>query len=154
MRSLSPKMYLTRPWVINTVLLLISIVFSVAAFIAVDYVYTATVNRRRKNTVQKNTCRLPDPVRHHAFQFNCTGLTTWGASVYEISINSLGFRDEKNREVLQKDTKPLILMLGDSFTEGCVPGATPMSAGSRQAYLHMTSLMEVCRATRPPATSM
>jgi hypothetical protein len=114
-------MYLTRQWIINTVLIVISIIFSAAAFIAIDYVYTAAVHRRRINTVQNNTCRLLDPVRHHAFRTNCTGLTTWGAGEYEISTNSLGFRDDKIREVPKKSTQPRILMLGDSFTEGLCP---------------------------------
>jgi len=121
MHSPPPKMPLAHPWIINTILLLISIVFGASAFVAFDYIRTAALNRRRINTVKSSQCRLPDPVRHHAFQPNCTGLTTWGSGVYEISTNSLGFRDERVRQVPRRDPRPRILMLGDSFTEGLCP---------------------------------
>jgi hypothetical protein len=59
-------------------------------------------------------------VRHHAFKPNCTDTGIWGRDSYDFSTNSLGFRDEKVRDVPLTDVRPRILMLGDSFTEGKV----------------------------------
>jgi hypothetical protein len=105
----------------NAMLALASVVFSGVAFLAIDYGYTAVSNRRQTQTAQANRCRVPDPVRHHVLQPNCTGLTSWGAEAYEISTNSLGFRDEKIRQVPLANPRPRILVLGDSFTEGLCP---------------------------------
>jgi hypothetical protein len=114
-------MHRARPWIVNAILLLISVSFSLAAFIAIDYVYTSAMNRRRTTTAKISQCRLPDPERHHAFQPNCTALTAWGSVEYRISTNNLGFRDEKVRDVPLRAERPRILILGDSFTEGLCP---------------------------------
>jgi hypothetical protein len=66
-------------------------------------------------------CGVRDPVLHHAFKPNCTAEYPWGGSWYPFSTNSLGFRDERVREVPQADTRPRILILGDSMTEGMLP---------------------------------
>jgi hypothetical protein len=100
-------------------LLLVSIAFSAAIFLVLDWFHTTKV-KRTASPFAKNLCRAPDPVRHHAFRPNCTDTSIWGRDTYEFATNSLGFRDEKVREVPLTDTPPRILMLGDSFTEGKV----------------------------------
>ena len=62
--------------------------------------------------------RGSDPVRHHAFKPNCAFTDQWGRNSYPFATNSLGFRDERVREVPLADAQPRILMLGDSQTEG------------------------------------
>ena len=57
-------------------------------------------------------------MRHHAFKPNCASVYQWGGDSYEFFTNSLGFRDERIREVPLADARPRILVLGDSFTEG------------------------------------
>jgi len=42
----------------------------------------------------------------------------WGGDSFELITNSLGFRDDRVREVPLAEAQPRILMLGDSFTEG------------------------------------
>jgi len=101
-------------------LLLVSIAFSAAAFLTLDWLRTAAIQRaqRTARATGKLRCLVRDPVRHHAFKPNCTAIEQWGADKYEFRTNGLGFRDEKIREVALADTRPRILMLGNSFTEG------------------------------------
>src|SRR5208283_3237928 len=49
------------------------------------------------------------------------GIEHWGKNSYEFFTNSLGFRDDRIRQVPLTDAKPRILMLGDSFTESKTP---------------------------------
>ena len=98
-------------------LLLMGIGLSLVAFLTLDYVRSAAMVRRAKAAAQ-NTCRVSDPVIHHAMKPNCTFVQRWGHETYDYSTNSLGFRDEKVREVPLADPRPRILLLGDSFTEG------------------------------------
>src|SRR5271157_4959745 len=107
-----------RPRRMKLILLLASLAFSAVAFLALDWFRTATIQRLSKSTVKPNSCGVPDPVRHHALKPNCATARRWGSDSYEFSTNSLGFRDEKIREVPLADARPRILMLGDSFTEG------------------------------------
>src|SRR5208283_1536198 len=98
-------------------LLLVGLVCSAAVFLTLDWFRTTTIQRSAASRLMK-PCRVRDPVRHHATQPNCSCTESWGANPYEIFTNSLGFRDEKVREVPLADARPRILMLGDSFTEG------------------------------------
>ena len=63
-------------------------------------------------------CEVRDPVRYHAFRPNCAAVNHWGKDSYPFFTNSLGFRDDKVRDIPLTDTRPRILVLGDSFTEG------------------------------------
>ena len=49
---------------------------------------------------------------------DCHFVEHWGHDTYDYFTNSLGFRDEKIRDVPVTDARPRILILGDSFTEG------------------------------------
>jgi hypothetical protein len=98
-------------------LLALGIVFSLAAFLALDYVRSAAILHRAKAATQ-NTCRVSDPLIHHAMKPNCAFVQRWGHDTYNYFANSLGFRDEKVREVPLIDPRPRTLLLGDSFTEG------------------------------------
>jgi hypothetical protein len=99
-------------------LLLLSIAFSVAAFLALDWIVSRPILRRAQAAAKQNPCRVPDPVRHHAMKANCFFIAHWGHASYNYYTNSLGFRDEKIRDVPLTDSRPRILFLGDSFTEG------------------------------------
>ena len=96
-------------------LLLTGLVFAAVVFLSLDWFHTAAMQRAVSSA---NHCKVPDPVRHHAFQPNCTAVEHWGGNSFEFVTNSLGFRDEKVREVPLADAQPRVLMLGDSFTEG------------------------------------
>jgi hypothetical protein len=100
---------------IKLALLLASIVFSLAAFLALDFLRTAI--RGSAAASKTANCRVSDPVRHHALKPNCAFRVHWGKDWYDFSTNSLGFRDESIRQVPLTDNRPRILMLGDSFTE-------------------------------------
>lgn len=102
-------------------LLLASIVFSVGAFLVIDWVRTAAITRLAKARAGTSNCRISDPVRHHSYKPNCSFKDHWGKEWFDFSTNSLAFRDKKVRQVPLTDTKPRILLLGDSFTEGQVP---------------------------------
>jgi hypothetical protein len=101
-------------------LLLVSVAFSAAAFLALDWFCTAAIQRHPKTAVKPNVCRARDPIRDHALRPNCASTDQWGKDSYDYFTNSLGFRDEKIREVPLADARPRILLLGDSFTEGMV----------------------------------
>ncbi len=107
-----------RQRAMKLILLVASIVLSVAAFLTLDWFRSAAIRRSTQSGVKQKNCGVPDSVRHHAFKPNCASVYHWGGDSYEFSTNSLGFRDERVREVLVADARPRILMLGDSFTEG------------------------------------
>ncbi len=106
---------------VKLTLFLVSLAFSAAALIAFDYFYSGASHRNSPAAFTQHVCRVPDPVRHHALKPNCASAEEFGGSSYEFSTNSLGFRDERVREVSVADTRPRILVLGDSFTEGMLP---------------------------------
>jgi hypothetical protein len=99
-------------------LLLLSIAFSIVAFLGLDWIRTAAITRSAMAKAGSISCRISDSVRHHAYKPDCSFTDHWGKDWYSFSTNSLGFRDEKVREVPVTDDKPRILLLGDSFTEG------------------------------------
>jgi len=103
---------------IKLFMLLLSIAFSIVAFLVLDWIRTAAITRVGNARAAASNCRIPDPVRHHAYKPDCSFSDHWGKAWYDFSTNSLGFRDEKIREVPFTDAKPRILLLGDSFTEG------------------------------------
>jgi hypothetical protein len=106
---------------LKLLLLLAAILFSLTAFLSLDWLHSTGLHRSSQTGVAPNNCRIRDAVRHHALQPNCTAVYPWGSGTYQFNTNSLGFRDEKVREVPLADTKPRILILGDSMTEGMLP---------------------------------
>ena len=108
----------TRQLRMKLALLLASIFLSAAGFLAMDWVRSAAIRRSSASIGKLKNCGVPDPVRHHAFKPNCTAVYPWGGDSYEFVTNSLGFRDEKIRQVPLAGAQPRILILGDSFTEG------------------------------------
>jgi len=108
---------LRRP-LIRLLLLLLGLMFGVAAFLALDWIHTTPILRSLESTGENGNCRISDPVRHHALKANCASVGHWGSNSYQFFTNSLGFRDEKIREVAPVADRPRILVLGDSFTEG------------------------------------
>lgn len=126
------NVFRARPRVMKFVLVLGSCAFSAAAFITCDYFYSRVVLKNsRQNTVlqdpgstvsrgDSSRCRTADPVLFYAFKPNCATLKGWGRDSYEFFTNSLGFRDEKIRQIPLADARPRLLLLGDSFTEGMV----------------------------------
>ncbi len=107
-------------------LLLLSIGFCAAVFLLMDYRHTAKALHSSNLTVKSQavgfpiheSCEIMDPFRHHVFRPDCSAVNHWGKDPYPFFTNSLGFRDDKVRDVPLTDTRPRILVLGDSFTEG------------------------------------
>jgi hypothetical protein len=99
-------------------LLLISLLFCVVVFVALDALYSSLF---RKSSVPTPSelfgCLGRDATRVLALQPDCSCTRAWGRERYSLTTNSLGFRDEKVRDVPLTDPRPRILMLGDSFTE-------------------------------------
>ena len=60
-------------------------------FVGLEFVYSSIV-RGRSASGLKNPCRIPDPVRQHAFAPNRTALERWGKDSYPFATNSLCFR--------------------------------------------------------------
>jgi len=63
--------------------------------------------------------RSLSPVYHHDLYPNRSiDGARWGPRLYALRTNSLGFRDERVREVALRSDAHRILFMGDSFTEG------------------------------------
>jgi hypothetical protein len=103
---------------IELMLFLAFLAFGAIAFVTLDRVYSALIFRQAQSIGEIKTCGVPDPVRHHAFKPNCESTEYWGGGSYKFFSNSLGFRDQKIREVPLADARPRILILGDSYVEG------------------------------------
>ncbi len=102
-------------------LLLISLAFSLVLFLILDGIHTAQMQRAgHSSNGPVDPCRIHDPVRYHALKPNCTQTDYWGTDSYQLTTNSLGFRDKQVRDVPLTDPRPRILILGDSFAEGKV----------------------------------
>ncbi len=99
-------------------LFLCSLVFSAVAFIALDYGYSKVILGSAVSGGPHGFCFSRDPVRAFAFQPNCSCIRPWLGNSYEFNTNSLGFRDERIREVPLTSSRPRILVLGDSAPEG------------------------------------
>jgi len=99
-------------------LLLATFGFCLLLFLALDWCATYAVHRRAASAANQANCRVADPVLHHALKPNCAFVEHWGHESYNYFTNSLGFRDERIRQVELTDPRPRILLLGDSFTEG------------------------------------
>lgn len=103
---------------IKLTLFLGSLIVSVAAFLAIDYAYSKVVLGSAVSGGAHGFCFSRDPVRAFAFLPNCSCIRPWLGNSYEFKTNSLGFRDETNRDVPAASSRPRILVLGDSAPEG------------------------------------
>jgi hypothetical protein len=89
--------------------------------------------------------RVFHPYYHHSFSRNTTFTERWGDQAYVIHTNSLGFKDERIRNIpLHADSgRTRIVVLGDSFVEGIgvpyeqtFPGLVQQRLGSRFEILN------------------
>jgi hypothetical protein len=103
---------------LKLLLFVASLLISAAAFVTFDYFYTATILGAAVSGGPHGFCFSRDPVRSFAFQPNCTCIRPWLGNSYEFNTNSLGFRDERVRDVPSFSTRPRVLILGDSAPEG------------------------------------
>jgi hypothetical protein len=103
-------------------LLLLSVSFCIALFLALDWFRTALVQRSALRLTGKGLgCfSVNDLTRVFSLKPDCSCVRAWGGERYTLMTNSLGFRDKEIREVPLDDAKPRVLVLGDSFTEGMV----------------------------------
>lgn len=63
--------------------------------------------------------RTKHKLYHHDLKPDMTyDRAQWGKNIYEVTTNSLGFKDHIQREVAMKPDRHRILFVGDSFTEG------------------------------------
>jgi hypothetical protein len=104
----------------KVLLLLVSIVFSAAGFLVLDWFHSRAIMRvaRKKPPL---TCGAGDPLHGNPFKPNCSCIMPWGAAPFEFSTNSLGLADERVRQVPLRDERPRLLILGNSFTQGSGP---------------------------------
>ncbi len=62
--------------------------------------------------------RVRSEAYHHTFAANRRVTEAWGNARYRYATNSLGFKDSEPRTVDLRGSRPKVLFLGDSFTEG------------------------------------
>ena len=116
----SASKYLGRQRRLRLALFLVSLFLSAAALLAFDYFYSKAILRSSPSSDTQGYCFSRDPMRHHAFQPNCSCMRPWLRDSFEFVTNSLGFRDEAIRPVPLADDRPRILILGDSATQGMI----------------------------------
>jgi len=103
---------------------LLAIAFWVVAFVAVDAWagrFRWKMRERAGATGERleRQYRVPNPYYHHDLApDHATDSAMWGPIAYPLRTNSLGFRDSAVRTVPARGTRPRILLIGDSFTEG------------------------------------
>ena len=80
--------------------------------------------------------RISSQIYHHDLMPNIDVTEQWGGKFKKKLItNSLGFRDFTNRNVLKKNNKKRILLIGDSFIEGAGYDYAYTIGGLLQNYL-------------------
>jgi hypothetical protein len=106
-------------------LLLLSLLLCVIVFVGLDAAYSFL---SRKSAVPAPSeifgCLGGDLLRGLSLQPDCSCIRAWGRERYVLNVDSQGFRDEKVRQIPLTDSRPRILMLGDSFTESMGPWNT------------------------------
>jgi hypothetical protein len=95
-----------------------SLLLSVAIFLGIDYAYSAAMLGSAVSGGPHGFCFSKDPIRAFAFRPNCSCIRPWLGNSYEFNTNSLGFRDERIRDVPLTSDRPRVLVLGDSAPEG------------------------------------
>jgi hypothetical protein len=105
-----------RQRLMKLALLLASIAFCTAGFLTLDWFRSAAIRRSAVN-VGHFRCGTVDSLRGTAFKPNCFSIMRWGSYRFEFYSNSLGFRDERVRQVPLTESQPRLLMLGNSFTQ-------------------------------------
>ena len=80
--------------------------------------------------------RISSQIYHHDLMPNIDVTEQWGGKFKKRLItNSLGFRDFTNRNILKKNDKKKILLIGDSFIEGAGYDYVYTIGGLLQNYL-------------------
>ena len=80
--------------------------------------------------------RISSQIYHHDLMPNIDVTEQWGGKFKKRLItNSLGFRDFTNRNILKKNDKKRILLIGDSFIEGAGYDYAYTIGGLLQNYL-------------------
>ena len=106
-------------------LLIVSVLFCMVAFVALDAAYSALFRKSAVPTPSEIFgCLGRDSLRVLALQPYCSCTRAWGHERYKLNVDSMGFRDKDVRTVPLTDPRPRILMLGDSFTESMGPWDT------------------------------
>jgi hypothetical protein len=93
----------------------------VALFLGLDFFLTryflvgSFVNTKNLNRWEY---RIRHDTFHHTLKPNSQFEAWWGPRIYKVRTNSLGFVDQRPREVKKKAGRPRLVFMGDSFTEG------------------------------------
>ena len=86
---------------------------SAVLFVVLDLALGGLVDFQKQKSF-----RTSHPYYHHGLQPNQQRLTTWGRQRYEMTTNSLGFRDDQVRDVPLRSGGRRIVLIGDSMIEG------------------------------------
>ncbi len=103
---------------IRVYIFLASLAVGITCFLTFDCFYSKAILGAAISGGPSGFCFSRDPVRVFAFLPNCSCMRPWLGTSYEFKTNSLGFRDQQVRKVPATDSRPRILILGDSAPEG------------------------------------
>jgi len=105
------------------------------------------VHRRAASAANQVTCRVADPALHHALKPNCAFVEHWGHDSYDYFTNSLGFRDERIRQVELTDPARASCCSAIPLPRARAPGPTALPASWQPACRNMTSSTVAAPAT-------
>lgn len=87
-----------------------------------------------------DTARIYHPFYHHGLANNQKSRSKWGQNTYVMYTNSLGFKDEKKRNIPLESQTYRIVVIGDSFTEGLGYPHEKTFVGITEKNLHTTKI--------------
>jgi lysophospholipase L1-like esterase len=95
----------------------VNILLTVVLLLLPDFVIT---HSRMLYFFVPDAFRIKDQNIHNTLAKDVSnGIGVWGERRYPFRSNSLGFKDERAREVpIESDKRPRVMFIGDSFTEG------------------------------------
>ena len=100
------------------------------------------------------TAATSNPVFHHGLKANWSARGTWGPLHYDVNTNSLGFKDERVRDVPMRAAGRRIILVGDSFAEGVGLSYPSTFAGmmSREMAARNTEVLNAAVTSYSPIT--
>jgi hypothetical protein len=94
------------------------IIYSIAAFLALDFGYSMFITNTTANSGTEASPRIAVAQYDHGLAANFDGHVRWSGYNYTFYTNNLGLRDAVVRDVPLRSDVKRVLLIGDSMLEG------------------------------------